>query len=322
MKKLIGTIPDNESGFISKFRRHQGWWRSFVLNEEEGQYFTKKEGMKKVCNLITNGEKTQKNFLSPEIVKAVKDSLKEQEKSGSGIMERDRLYNNLLSSQPLAFNFFGFLKYHKDIALAFLKTYNAQLTSVEDVVFEYAPSSSNDKSAFDIGFIVKAGRHKGFIGLECKYTDTFSYQRSRSKIFYGDKKDKNFTNYHKLFLDNPDRFPDDYLSYVRNKHFNQLFRNEILGVQLLSDYDFVMTGLFCHPDDVNTINAGFEFQHKIGNQIDNFILITYADYFERIQKLDLSWEIRELVMMLWARYCGLGLSKSIINEKVKNKLFI
>jgi hypothetical protein len=29
MKKLIGNIP-NESGFIARFRQHQGWWRAIV----------------------------------------------------------------------------------------------------------------------------------------------------------------------------------------------------------------------------------------------------------------------------------------------------
>ena len=83
-----------------------------------------------------------------------------------------------------------------------------------------------------------------------------------------------------------------------------------------SEYDFVQTGLFCHHDDKKTCAAGLEFQKKIGNGKDDFILLTYADYFERMQKLDLSWELRELVMMLWARYCGVNLSKFIISEKV------
>ena len=42
--------------------------------------------------------------------------------------------------------------------------------------------------------------------------------------------------------------------------------------------------------------------------------MTYSDYFEYIQKLDLTWQQRELVMMLWARYCGLPLSENVINQ--------
>lgn len=312
MKELIGTIPI-ESGFIAKFRQHQGWWRAFVLNQEEGKYYSRHtKKTEKVCNRINNGEQDpeKKNFLSKEITDEVQRALSLQK---SGIMEADRLYNNLLSSQPLAFNFFGFYRANPDVALAFLQTIRPDIETVEDIVFEDAPESSLDSSAFDFGFFVKTSTQQGFIGFECKYTDTFSYQRSDTKIFYGDDDDKNFENYHSLYLNNPDRFPDDYYSYVRDKNYNQLFRNELLGVQL--KLDFVVTGLFCHHDDKKTIAAGLKFQKKIGNGKDDFIILTYANYFERMQKLNLPWEIRELVMMLWARYCGVYLSKSIVNEK-------
>lgn len=311
MKELIGTIP-KEFGFIVKYRKHQGWWRTFVLNEKEGKYFDKKhKKWKKVCNRIDIGEidPEKKNFLSKEIADEVQRALRERK---SGIIEADRLYNNLLSSQPLAFNFFGFFRANPDIALAFLQTLRPDIISVEDYLFEYAPVSSLDSSAFDFGFFVKTSTQRGFIGFECKYTDTFSYQRSDTKIFYGDDDDKNFENYHRLFLDNPELFPDDYYSYVRDKNYNQLFRNELLGVQLKPKYDFVLTGLFCHHDDKKAIAAGLKFQKKIGNGVDDFIVLPYSKYFEIIQKLNLSWEQRELVMMLWARYCGLKLSTEVI----------
>ena len=316
MKELIGTVP-KESGFISKFRKHQGWWRTFVLNEEEGEYYsqhTKKT--EKVCNRINNGDQDpeKKNFLSKKIADEVQRALSLQK---SGIMETDRLYNNLLSSQPLAFNFFGFFRANPDVALAFLQTLKLDIIDIDDIMFEYAPESSGDSSAFDFGFIVKTISQRGFIGFECKYTDAFSYQRTipnEPNAYYGDDGDKNFKTYHQLYLDNRDRFPDDYFSYVRDKNFNQLFRNELLGVQLKSEFDFVVTGLFCHHDDKTTINAGQEFQKKIGNRRNDFIVLPYSQYFELMLKLDLPWEIRELVMMLWARYCGLDLSKNVADK--------
>ena len=311
METYIGNYPEKEPAFISKFRKHQGWWRAFVLNEEEGRYWDgKNEVHKTVCNRINNGEVTNSNFLSNEIVQAVEHALSTNKQTKSGMIDTDRLYNNLLSSQPLAFNFFGWLKFCPDIALAFIKTIRPDITEIEDIVFEYAPASTQDKSAFDIGFVVKTDSQRGFIGLECKYTDTFSYKRPNINTFYGDEADKNYSHYRVLYDDNRSRFPDDYFSYVRNPHHNQLFRNELLAVQLESEFDFIITGLFCHHDDLSTIDAGMQFQKKIGNSVDDFLIITYADYFERIQKLNLSWQQRELVMMLWARYCGLGLSKN------------
>lgn len=314
---MFGNIPD-ESGFIKKFRLHQGWWRTFVLNEPEGVYRDSKGNNATVCNRINNGNKSLKNFLSKEISDTVEYALMQQKQSGSGIMDEDRLYNNLLSSQPLAFNFFGFFNANPEIALLFLQTIRPDITYFDKVVFEYAPDSNKDSSAFDIGFIIKSGKKRGFIGLECKYTDTFSYRRKGGKVNYGDKseidEDSNYTNYLKLYSENRDRFPDDYFSYVRNKDYNQLFRNELLAVQLKPDYEFVVTGLFCHHDDKDTIKSGNEFQKKIGNGINDFNVLTYANYFERIQKLNLLWEQRELIMMLWARYCGLELSKDLSNE--------
>jgi len=319
MKKLIGTIP-NETGFKKQFRFHQGWWRAFVLNETEGVYWdtiNKKEA--RVCNRMNDGEKTKKNFLSEEILTAVRDSCEKHKEEKSGIIEEDRLYNNLLSSQPLAFNFFGFFKANPDIALAFLKTLRPDIITIEDVVFEHAPKSTQDHSAFDFGFIVRSETGRGFWGFECKYTDTFSFKRHGVKVNYGDKsdveEDRNYSKYYQIYQENYNRFPDEYFSYVRDRNFNQLFRNELLAILLKTEFDFVLTGLFCHHDDNETVKSGLEFQKKIGNGKDDFIVLTYADYFDCIQRLDLTWKQREFVMLLWARYCGVKLSERILSHQ-------
>ena len=306
----------DKSAFISLFRKHQGWWRTCVLNEPEGKYWNpSRKEQQQVCNRINNGEKSLKNFLSQDIIDEVQKAIHDQRGAGTGIVEADRLYNNLLSSQPLAFNFFGFFRVFPDAALGFLQALRPDIMSFDDILFEYAPRSSQDMSAFDFGFVVSTKDQRGFLGFECKYTDTFIYQRTDTKIYYGDHNDKNHERYHQLYLDDYNRFPDDYYTYIRNKDFNQLFRNELLGVQMRSEFDFVQTGLFCHHADTKTIGAGQEFQKKIGNRIDDFIILPYSRYFEIMQKLDLPWKVRELVMMVWARYCGLDLSKETVNNK-------
>jgi len=314
IKKTVGNIP-RETGFIGRFRKHQGWWRAFVLNEAEGQYWDlRNKQWKHVCNRINNGEINphKKNFLSVAIANVVEEALNDNEDTKAGIINRDRLYNNLLSSQPLAFNFFGFLKAYPDLALAFIKSLKHEITGIKDIRFEYAPDKTVDHSAFDFGFIVESGSKTGFIGFECKYTDKFSSKRTKTNEYYGDDNDRNYNSYYNLYKNNRERFPDDYYSYIRDPNYNQLFRNELLAVQLNPKPDFIVTGLFCHHDDKQIIRAGGEFRKKIGNGADDFIVLTYADYFNHIQKLDLTWEQRELVMMLWARYCGLKLSESIV----------
>jgi len=76
------------------------------------------------------------------------------------------LYNNLLSSQPLAFNFFGFLKAYPDLALAFMKSLMPGITDFKDIIFEYTPDKTVDHSAFDFGFVFESGSKTGFIGFE------------------------------------------------------------------------------------------------------------------------------------------------------------
>lgn len=319
MKTPLGELPV-ESGFIKNYRIHQSWWRKFVLNEEEGRYWdTRNKKETSVGNRINNGDKTLKNFLSKAIADVASDSINENE---SGIIEADRLFNNLLSSQPLAFNFIGFLKINPVLALAFCKAIHPDVTEVEKVIFEYAPKSC-DHSAFDFGFKVNSKNGKGFIGFECKYTDTFSYKRKGSNLFYGDQQgnesDKNHISYNKLFNSHRERFPDEYCTYIKDKNFNQLFRNELLAVQLQSEYSFIKTGLFCHHDDKSTVDAGLKFQSKIGNRKDDFVVITYRIYFEILQSLDLRWEQREYLMLLWARYCGVSLSAGF-NKMTDNML--
>lgn len=314
--KLIGTCPLKES---EKFRLHQGWWRAFVLKEKEGQYTYKGKNKEiktgYVCNRINDEGFQGLNFLSDQIIKIVSDTLNNRIIESSGIIDKERLYNNLLSSQPLAFNFMGFLKANPNLALRFIRKILPEVTQFETIEFEFAPKESRDHSAFDFAFIVNIENKRGIIGFECKYTDEFSYKRPKTNSFYGDCNDKNYDSYSKIFNTNIDRFLCNYEDYVSNKYFNQLFRNELLATLFKSEFDFIKTGLFCHQNDKQTINSGNQFQKMIGNKTDDFIILTYQKYFEILQQLDLTWEEREFTMLLWARYCGLQLSKGILKSK-------
>ncbi|MCD6475447.1 MAG: hypothetical protein J7K85_04170, partial [Anaerolineaceae bacterium] len=64
LKEIIGHFPI-ENGFKKRMRFHQGWWRAFVLAEEQGQH----PGRKDECigSAIRLGEKSSKNFLSENI---------------------------------------------------------------------------------------------------------------------------------------------------------------------------------------------------------------------------------------------------------------
>ena len=300
IKKLIGTLP-YESGFKKRMRFHQGWWRAFILAENEGNYPHKKDAV--ICNTILNGQTSQKNFLSPKIVEAVKQTIQERREANSGILEEDRLFNNLLSSQPLCFNFFGELKIDTDFALKVLRQFWPELTEVKRVIFEFAPVEkyTNDNSAFDVAFEVMADNQSGLIGLECKYTDTFSqkeYDKAEYRHIFDQSKRKVFAAMYGEFT---------------TARFNQLFRNQLIAEALVQNghYTFVHTGLFCHQDDSSALQTGVDFQRMLKKGKNIFQMITYQDFVEKIQQLEISWERRELSMLLWARYCGTRLSDQV-----------
>ncbi|MBD3377602.1 hypothetical protein GF406_21415 [candidate division KSB1 bacterium] len=301
LRALIGEFPASESGFRKRMRFHQGWWRTFVLAKEEGNHPIKKE--KKVCNTILHGQTNQKNFLSPGIAAVVLQTIQERKSASKGILEEDRLYNNLLSSQPLCFNFFDELKIDTNFALAVLKQFWSELTQVKRVIFEFAPPKNytGDNSAFDVAFEVMAGNKKGLIGLECKYTDTFSHTEY----------DK--SEYRQIFVQSGDRIFNAKYENFNTARFNQLFRNQLIATASLQsrEYAFVYTGLFCHQDDKSALQTSTEFQGMIKNDDNLFQVITYQDFITKIQRLPLSWKQRELSMLLWARYCSTQLSEQV-----------
>ena len=69
-----------------------------------------------------------------------------------------------------------------------------------------------------------------------------------------------------------------------------------------------MTGLFCEPGDEGAIATGQAFKSMLRDGDSSFHVVTYAQFIEAVQRLELTWEQREWSMMLWARYCALGLS--------------
>ncbi|MEF8846608.1 MAG: hypothetical protein V5A59_14135 [Bacteroidales bacterium] len=300
LKERFGTIP-NETGLKLRTRIHQGWWRMNVLNEKPGKH--PKDRKNNVCSTISDGMNSKKNFLTANTVRAAEKTIAERQELDSGLMEQDRLYNNLLSSQPLCFNFFGELMMDTDFGLTVLQNWWPELTKLKRVVFEYAPEErfTDDNSAFDIAFDVKSGDKTGLIGLECKYTDTFStteYDKSAYREIF--KKSRSFAaRYEELKV---------------NK-YNQLFRNQLIADALIQNkkYDFVKTGLFCYQQDESAIKTAKELQNMLSNP-DSFTIITYSDFIVAVQRLDLDWQKREWTMLLWARYCATDLSKALYEQ--------
>ncbi|MEJ2869725.1 hypothetical protein WCD74_18285 [Actinomycetospora sp. OC33-EN08] len=127
------------------------------------------------------------NFLSA----AARDYARRR-KDGPGLVAEDRLWRNMLSSQPLAFNVVGELRTHPVAAASVLAT----LTGLEVVALvslgdpdhdrfaldgldaEWAPPKefhTGDQSGFDIAALLRLGDGRRLLlSVEVKYTDYFS----------------------------------------------------------------------------------------------------------------------------------------------------
>lgn len=305
--EILGPQNKSDNSLQKSMRHHQSWWRACVLGEEQGQHPFHPED--KIGSSILNGEDSRINFMDEFAKKAVHDTLTSRNNGSKGLIKEDRLFNNLLSSQPLCFNFFGRLKYNLPLATQVFKQFYSDIKAVTDIHFEFAPNAATngDNSAHDVALeFVSTNDQTGIIGLECKYTEPFS-----PKEYGKDGPDKQDGKYRKVYKDSS-AFQASYEDLINTK-YNQLFRNQLIVESALINRSFEIgySGLFCFQGDENALSKGKAFQEMLKNGEERFKIITFADLIETIQKTGIDWETREWSMMLWARYCGTELSRRI-----------
>ncbi len=301
--RLLGKVPqDPASEFKHRFRVHQGWWRTAVLLEDPGPHPNSRA--LRICNTIdVTAENRHKNFVVASAFESARSEITARNgRPGTGIMQKTRLWGNLLSSQPLCFNFWGPLKYDHPVANAFLRTIVPDFAELIDIHFEWAPQPkaayTDDNSAFDV-MVEYWNRSASRVvwGLECKYTD-----RLRSKPY--DKK-----TYRRVFEASRDVFVNDYDFYVQPS-FNQLFRNQLIACAYeQKDRTRSHCGIFCSSDDTKALDIASSFQMALADRDARFSILTYQGFLETMQRLALDWETRKWTMLLWARYLGLELSE-------------
>jgi len=139
--------------------------------------------------LDTKSAERGANFLSPDIARlALRESVYREI---GAMMEQERLWTNLLSSQPLCFNLFGGMKLDIEKANRFFQhLFHGYLASVEEIYFEHSPGRgnpafTNDHTAFDV-FVVctTVDAQHGFIAIEVKYTETMTEPLSMMRQRY------------------------------------------------------------------------------------------------------------------------------------------
>jgi hypothetical protein len=185
----------NTKDFTEKCRDLQGSYREH-LGEPRGVGPHFKNGKPQV-NMLVDGEKTGKNFVNDFTFNYAKRRV--ENKQPHETIDEYRLFNNMLSSQPMAFNLFcPFIQMLEQgkaevVSRIFQNIFpDKHIGEVTEVGLEYLHTDIknylNDLTAMDAIVRYKDTEGKpAFIAIETKYTDVLNEKTSRRRNVEYDK---------------------------------------------------------------------------------------------------------------------------------------
>lgn len=169
-------------------------------------------------------EESLANYLTENIKEVVRTEVLDKRKSKGKLYSKPRIFNDLLSSQPLCFNLFGELQ--RDLSFAtkfFSELIPAGAQEVTGINFEYSPGRgeeryTGDHSAFDVyvTYTTPSGGN-GFLGIEVKYHENLKDQAADHR-----------QRYDEIAVDmgcfDPDQYPK-----LKNQPLQQIWRDHLLA---------------------------------------------------------------------------------------------
>jgi len=130
------------------------------------------------------------NYMTPQVRDLVREEVEGPKATGK-LYGKPRIYDNLLSSQPLCFNLFGELALDLALATAVCRTlWPDDVDEVTSVEFEWSPGRNDERylgnrSAFDvIIFHTTLDGGDGFVGIEVKYHENMLVAAATHKPLY------------------------------------------------------------------------------------------------------------------------------------------
>ncbi|MDA8226315.1 MAG: hypothetical protein M0T74_01155 [Desulfitobacterium hafniense] len=157
---------EGDSSFRANARILQSIWR--IEKFSDNCIGKDDRNRRDLGNMLPNHSVHRKghNFLNDRITEIVMKAVDESKITGAKITE-PRIWNNLLSSQPLCFNLFAELSHRYELAKkVFSQIFGVEIIKINGITFEYSPGRrdikyTSDKSAFNVFLIMchhKVGR--------------------------------------------------------------------------------------------------------------------------------------------------------------------
>jgi hypothetical protein len=288
--------PDSDFSAIGRLRQSQWRERKEYPAGKLGNYLTADFAIKSKANYLTDKIKTLVQY------EVYKSSLEGK------LISEPRIWDNLLSSQPLCFNLFGEL--HFDLKLAtkyFKKLFPTRVNKITAIKFEHSPGRGNadytgDHSAFDVfvEYVNEIGK-KGFIGIEVKYAENLKDDKEKTEATFQKHKEQ-----YLKFATTSKLFPASSIDKLKQTPLQQIWRDHLLSIATMKDYDegffvflFPSQNKECqiavdnYIQQLNTANEeknGFYSRH-----LDEFITT-----LKQLHKADWTTELEE-------RYLGINL---------------
>lgn len=249
--KQFSVFYKKDTAFTASARLQQSKWRikkGYPINT-----FKKSDYGNFIETEFAKREKV--NFLTPNISRLVTDKIPEIRKNG-GMIGEPRIWNNLLSSQPLCFNLFGELSLDNALATKyFQKLFTAEVSAVIKIDFEFSSKRGNpDNSAFDV-FIeyLNSNQKKCFIGVEVKFQESL-FEETPRKAAENYKKHK--VDYTKMTIDSK-FFKTNSIEKLRVTPIAQIWRDHLLAWNMKQEY-YDGFFVFLYPYENNECKKGVE----------------------------------------------------------------
>ena len=248
----------------------------------------------------------------------------EQIKQRDRLTDEKRLLENLLSSQPMAFNIFLPLKWNNfelgNIVFKELFPF-LNIKQLIDIKMEFVPGDGKgkndrkitiDNSCFDVYVEYEnTNNEQAGIGIEAKYTESFSNSDYWKQTGYN--KDRYIDAIKKYSSQFSIEYAKDYLQST----YNQLFRNQLLTEEVKDKFmmNCILAVVFSEEDSkcINTVN---NFRELI--QIENSCIpISISQIVQvSIKASENSPETKSLYENIYNRYCNYDLlNKEILLNK-------
>ena len=191
---MTTSISWNDPGLAVKsdtrrragYRRLQSWYRETVLHVPPGRNATGRL-LGSMLPREAVAREPGLNFLDAGIASYVAERIPAVRAMG-GTINPDRVWRNMLSSMPLCFNLFGYLRQHPvATARTLRRALKLDIDEIECIDVEWAPEPAahlGDRTAFD-AFVAyrRADGGRGFLGVETKYTELFSQREYDTEAY-------------------------------------------------------------------------------------------------------------------------------------------